>query len=117
MPSRIRKSAFLLAMAALPLVAVHNNGAAASSTKARAQPDTMTQVIEKKTASVQLVTFPDTGWNPVKVVRGKTSAKSKDAQKPEAEKAETAEVVTFADSRSSSVRVIRGETSRSAMVP
>jgi Transglycosylase SLT domain len=117
MPSGIRKSVLVAAVAALPLVAVHNNGAAASSIKARVRPDTMTQVIEKTTASVQLVTFPDTGWNPVKVVRGKTSAKSKDAPKPEAEKAETAEVVTFADSRSSSVRVIRGETSRSAMVP
>ena len=88
----------------------------ASSKRAAATTEIVKQIIKKRAGSVQLVTFPDTNWNPVKVVRGKTPAKSSDARKPEVEKVETAETITFNDSRHSSVRVIRGESDRAVMV-
>jgi hypothetical protein len=91
--------------------------AEASSKKAAATTEIMQQMIKKKARSVQLVTFPDTGWSPVKVMRGKAPVKSNDARRPGLEKAETAETVTFDDSRHSSVRVIRGESDRAVMVP
>ena len=57
--------------------------------------------IDKRDNSRQLVTFPDTGWSPVKVVRGAFSTKDKGA--PAAEKAETAEIVSFGDSQAKPV--------------
>src|SRR5262249_37404718 len=88
-----------------------------ASSKKAVTTEVIKQMIKKKAGSVQLVTFPDTGWSPVKIVRGKAPAKSSDTSKLEAEKAETAETITFADSRHSSVRVIRGESDRAVMVP
>jgi Transglycosylase SLT domain len=66
--------------------------------------------------SVQLVTFPDTGWSSVKVVRGSLLAKSGEAERPQTEKAETAEIVTFSDPEHRAVRVMRGEKSRAAIL-
>jgi len=106
----------LIAIAAALLIVTFGPVTDASSKKA-VTTEVIKQMIKKKAGSVQLVTFPDTGWSPVKIVRGKAPAKSSDTSKLEAEKAETAETITFADSRHSSVRVIRGESDRAVMVP
>src|SRR6266404_383247 len=87
-----------------------------ASKKASSTVETVQQVIERKAKSVQLVTFPDTAWSPVKVVRGSVPSKGSDAQKMGAEKAETAEIVSFSDSQHSSVRVMRGETDRATLI-
>ena len=73
-------------------------------------PDAIKEVIQRKARSVQLVSFPDTGWNSVKVVRGGSSTEGSMA--PQRPMAEMAEIVTFADSHANPVRVIRGETDR-----
>jgi hypothetical protein len=117
MRSAIWNRRFWIAILALPLIAARIHIAEAASKKAGATTEAVQQVIAKKAGSVQLVTFPETGWNPVKVVRGSASVKSNDVPKPETEKAETAELLTFGDSLHSSVRVVRGETSRTVMVP
>jgi len=116
MRSQIRNRGTLIAIAAALRIVTFGPVADASSKKA-ATTEIIKQMIKKKAGSVQLVTFPDTGWSPVKIVRGKAPAKSNDTPKLEAEKAETAETITFADSRHSSVRVIRGESDRAVMVP
>ena len=90
---------------------------AASKAKAQITAETLKHAIESKTGSVQLVTFPDTGWSPVKIVRGGSPAHDKTGQKPVAEKVETAEVVTFADSRRNSVRILRGDSERGLVTP
>jgi gas vesicle protein len=87
-----------------------------ASKKARSTAETVQQVIERKASSVQLVTFPDTAWSPVKVVRGSPPAKSNAAPKMGAEKAETAEIVSFGDPQHSSVRVMRGETDHATLI-
>src|SRR3984893_16376607 len=87
-----------------------------ASKKARSTAETVQQVIEGKARSVQLVTFPDTAWSPVKVVRGGLPAKSNAAPKMGAEKAETAEIVTFGDPQRISVRVMRGETDHATLI-
>ena len=117
MRSEIRISALLIAIPVLLMIMMFAPAAEASSKKAAATTEIIQQMIKKKAGNVQLVTFPDTGWGPVKVVRGKAPAKSSDARKPELEKAETAETVMFDDWRHSSVRVIRGESDRTVMVP
>ena len=117
MRSEIRIGAPLTAIAVPLLIMMFAPTAEASSKKAAAPTEMIQQTIKKKARSVQLVTFPDTGWSPVKVVRGQASAKSNGAREPDLEKAEAAETVTFDDSRHSSVRVIRGETDRAMMVP
>src|SRR3984893_14867262 len=86
---------------------------AASKAKPHISAETLKHAIESKTGSVQLVTFPDTGWGAVKIVRSGSPARDKTGQKPVAEKAETAEIVTFADPRRSSVRILRGESEHS----
>jgi hypothetical protein len=116
MRSEIRIGAPLIAIPVLLMIMMFAPAAEASSKKAAATTEIIQQMIKKKAGNVQLVTFPDTGWGPVKVVRGKAPAKSGDARKPELEKAETADTITFDDSRHSSVRVIRGESDRAAMV-
>src|SRR5215813_6495587 len=113
MRSQIRNRWTLIAIAAALLIVTFGPVTDASSKKA-VTTEVIKQMIKKKAGSVQLVTFPDTGWSPVKIVRGKAPAKSSDTSKLEAEKAET---ITFADSRHSSVRVIRGESDRAVMVP
>ena len=64
----------------------------------------------KKPVSVQIVSFPDTQWQPVRIIWGGTPAKDETAGAEPAEKAETAEIVKFADPNSGPVRVVRGET-------
>jgi hypothetical protein len=68
---------------------------------------------EKKPVSVQIVSFPDTAWQPVRIIRGGTSAKADISGVKPAEKAETAEIVSFGDASSKPVRVVRGDTDNS----
>jgi Transglycosylase SLT domain len=75
------------------------------------------QLIEKKAANVQIVTFPETAWNSIRVVRGKAAAKSAEPGAKQAEKAEVAEIVTFGDQNIGPVRVLRGESGRAAALP
>jgi len=71
-------------------------------------------VVEKKPVNVQIVSFPDTQWNAVKIIRGGTPAKDETAGVEPVEKDETAEIVTFGDPHSKPVRVVRGDTDRAA---
>jgi Transglycosylase SLT domain len=73
------------------------------------------QAIDKADNSIQLVTFPETGWSSVKVVRGASS--TKDTGAPPPEKAETAEIVSFDDSPAQPVRIMRGELARGSAAP
>jgi len=73
--------------------------------------------VEKKPVSVQIVSFPDTEWHAVKIIRGGTSARDETAGVEPAEKTETAEIVTFGDPNSKPVRVVRGDTDRTAVMP
>jgi hypothetical protein len=73
--------------------------------------------VEKKPVSVQIVSFPDTEWHAVRIIRGGTSAKDETAGVEPAEKTETAEIVTFGDPNSKPVRVVRGDTDRAAAMP
>jgi hypothetical protein len=73
--------------------------------------------VEKKPVSVQIVSFPETEWHAVKIIRGGTSAKDETAGVEPAEKAETAEIVTFGDPNSKPVRVARGDTARAEAIP
>src|SRR5262249_37561590 len=98
-----------------PLTPLHGDAAEMSAkAKLRITADTIEQVIRKKALSVELVTFPETEWNPVKVVRGGSPARGKDGHKLATEKAEHAEIVTFGDPRAQPVRIVRGETGRAA---
>jgi hypothetical protein len=72
---------------------------------------------KKKPVSVQIVSFPETGWQAVKVIRGGRPAKDETAGVVPAEKAEIAETVTFEDPNSKPVRVVRGDTDRPAETP
>jgi len=117
MRSQIRNGATLVVIAAALLIVTFVPVAEVSSKKAVAPAESIKRMLNKKAGSIQLVSFPDTGWSPVKVVRGKASAKSSETPKLEAGKAEIAETITFNDSRHSSVRVIRGESDRAAIVP
>jgi hypothetical protein len=73
--------------------------------------------VEKKPVSVQIVSFPDTEWHAVKIIRGGTPAKDQTAGVEPAEKTETAEIVTFGDPNSKPVRVVRGDADRAAAMP
>ena len=73
--------------------------------------------VEKKPVSVQIVSFPDTAWHAVKIIRGGTTARDETAGVEPAEKAETAEIVTFGDPNSKPVRVVRGDTDGVAAMP
>jgi Transglycosylase SLT domain len=95
-------------------IATHGYAAEASSKKARPAVEAAAQILDRETNQVQLITFPDTDWNPVKVVRGNASGKRGGIQKIEAEKTESAEIVTFSGPEQASVRVMRGETDRTA---
>jgi hypothetical protein len=72
---------------------------------------------EKKPVSVQIVSFPDTEWHAVRIIRGGTPAKDQTAGVEPAEKAEAAEIVTFGDPNSKPVRVVRGDTDRAEAMP
>ena len=90
---------------------------AATKAKPQSSAETLKRAIESKTGSVQLITFPDTTWNAVKIVRGGSPARDKSGQKPATEKTETAEIVTFADPRRSPVRILRGDSERGLVTP
>ncbi len=85
---------------------------AASKAKPQISAATLKHAIESKTGSVQLITFPDTTWSAVRIVRGGSPARDKTGQQPATEKTETAEIVTFGDPRKSPVRVLRGDSER-----
>ena len=53
---------------------------AASKAKPQITVETVKHAIEGNTGSVQLVTFPDTGWSAVKVVRGNSPALARTAR-------------------------------------
>jgi Transglycosylase SLT domain len=106
MRGRTWASVFFSAGTALSLACTTG---AASKAKPQISIETVKQAIESKDGSVQLVTFPDTGWGAVKIVRGSFTGRNKDRQKPAAEKAEIAEVATFADPQRKPVRILRGE--------
>jgi transglycosylase-like protein with SLT domain len=74
-------------------------------------------VAEKKPPSVQIVSFPDTQWQPVKIIRGGTPAKDETAGVAPTEKDETAQIVTFADPNSRPVRVVRGDMDHPSSMP
>jgi Transglycosylase SLT domain len=114
---RVRSKGLIVAIGALLLIVMPCRMVEAASKEAGATVEITRQANGKKAENVQLVTFPDTGWRPVKVVRGKAREKSNDPPGPEVEKAETAEIVTFDDSPHSSVRVVRGETDHMTTVP
>jgi hypothetical protein len=105
--------AIFLSGSLVTLTLTSANGATAKS-KTPMSAEAVGQVIENKAKSVQLVTFPATGWNPVKVVRGGASTRGDNARPPSAEKTETAEIITFGDSGGRSVRILRGDTDPSA---
>jgi len=88
-----------------------------SKSKPQISAEAVQQAIEGKTGSVQLVTFPDTGWSAVKIVRGNSAARDKNRQNPAADKAEVAEVVSFADPQKGPVRILRGDSERSLGMP
>src|SRR5207302_9350528 len=87
---------------------------AASKAKRHMTVEILKQAIESNAGSVQRVTFPDTGWGAVKVVRGNSPAPDKNPQKPAADKAE---IVSFADPQTRPVRILRGESERGLGVP
>jgi hypothetical protein len=117
MQSGIWAGGFLGAIVALSLTPMYGYAAQASPKNALSTAETVRQVIDRNTKSVQLVTFPDTKLSPVKVMRGGAPAKSNNAQTMRAEKAEAAEIVTFSDPQQRSVKVMRGETDRAAITP
>jgi hypothetical protein len=90
---------------------------AASKGKPLISAATLKHAIESKTGSVQVITFPDTEWSAVKIVRGGSPVRDKTGQQSATEKVETAEIVTFADSRRSPVRVLRGDSERGLAMP
>ena len=104
----------------IALLLMLSQGYAAEASPKKSKPRTTVEavkrVIEKNTGSVQILTFPDTEWRPVKIVRGGASAKEAKVEKQPAEKAETAEIVTFADPVSKPVRVLRGDTDGAAVI-
>lgn len=83
--------------------------AAPSKSKRHVSAATLQQIMNSGSGRVQLVSFPETGWSPVKIVRGGSSAKNQRGSNSNAEKAEAAEIVTFADPRARPVRVLRGD--------
>ncbi len=110
----IRASVFVCAGTALWSACIAE---AATKGKPQISAETLKHAIESKTGSVQLVTFPDTGWGAVKIVRGGSPARDRSGRKPATEKIETAEIVTFADSRRSAVRILRGDSEHALIMP
>lgn len=78
--------------------------------KARPTLETVKRLLENRGAHVQVVTFPDTAWSPIRVVRGDAMAYNWKPGDAPADKAETAEIITFGDSDSNRVRVLRGDS-------
>jgi hypothetical protein len=98
----------IIAGAAIALLLMHAHAYPAKTSpksKTRAAVVAGKQIEENKPASVQVLTFPDTEWNPVKIIRGRgPTAEATPTEKPAA-----AELVTFADPRTKPVRVLRGD--------
>jgi Transglycosylase SLT domain len=86
--------------------------APAEAAKTRPTLQTIKRLLESKTAYVQIVTFPDAAWSPIRVVRGEAMAKSAGLSGETATKAETAEIVTFGEPDLKAVRVLRGDSDR-----
>src|SRR5690348_6962617 len=86
--------------------------AAASAAPANRQmtAEVLRQAVAGTGNSSQTVVFPDTGWSPVKVVRGISRAIDKGAPRPAPERAEAAEIISFG--QGAPVRVMRGEPAR-----
>jgi hypothetical protein len=101
------------------LTALWSACAAEASSKAKPQISaaTLKHAIESKTGTVQVITFPNTAWSAVKIVRGGSPVRDKTGQQPATERVETAEIVTFADSWRSPVRVLRGDSERGLAMP
>lgn len=92
---------------------------AAANGKPQVTSEAVRRVIEQRGKSVELVTFPQTQWSPVKIVRGTSSVRDKDVPRPTAAEARPADVagvqvVSFADPRYRPVSILRGSVSRSA---
>src|SRR5438105_8736924 len=87
----------------------------AAKPSGRAKPQTtaeiVKQAIEQKPGGVQLVTFPETGWSAVRIVRGGSMVRDKAGQNAQAERPELAEIVTFGNPQAKPVRIMRGEVS------
>lgn len=113
---RGRVSASILCGAAIALSAALS-AEAGSKPKPQISAETVKQVIENTSGSVQLITFPDTGWSAVKIVRGNSPGRDKNRPKPAADKAEVAEIVSFADPQKRPVRILRGDSERSLGMP
>ena len=95
---------------ALLLIQPYGSAAeAAAKSKSRVTVATGKHVDEKQPTSVQIVSFPETEWNAVKIVRGGMTAKDTIAAVPPVEKPAAAEIVTFGDPTSRPVRVLRGD--------
>ena len=106
------------AMIVLLLVQPHTHaGKASVKSEPRVTVATGKHVTEKKPESVQIVSFLDTEWHAVRIIRGGTSATDQTTGVEPAEKAESAEIVTFGDPNSKPVRVVRGDTDRAAATP
>ncbi len=114
MRGRVWAGVFFSASTALSLPCAAE---AVSKAKPQISVETVKRAIESNPGSVQLVTFPDTEWSAVKVVRGSTPARGKNGQRPAAEKAEITEIVTFAEPQMRPVRILRGEGERSRAMP
>src|SRR5690349_21280295 len=88
--------ASMLFGATLPAVPPQVTAAKVSSkAKPQVTAETVKQAIEQKPGGVQLVTFPDTGWSAVRIVRGSSAANNKAGQNTQSDKPEHAEIVTF----------------------
>ena len=71
----MRSGVWVGAASFLSWVAFIQPHADAAKAKPRPTLEQVKQLIEKKTTNVQIVTFPETGWSPIKVVRGGTTVK------------------------------------------
>jgi len=87
---------------------------ASAKPKHRATIATGKHIVEKKPESVQILTFPDTEWRPVKIIRGGLALKGTKIGVVPTETAETAEIVTFDNPKSKPVRILRGESDQAA---
>jgi hypothetical protein len=105
----MRRGILAGALVGASLTLVTAGAAAASKTKRHVSAATPQQIISSGSGSVQLVSFPETGWSPVKVVRGGSPVRNQSGSNSNAEKAEAPEIVTFADPRARPVRVLRGD--------
>ena len=100
----MRSGVWLGTVSFLSWVALIQPHADAAKPKPRPTLEQVKQLIEKKNGNVQIVSFPETGWSPIKVVRGGRAVTNAEAAAKPAERVETAEIVTFGDPKSSPVR-------------